>query len=103
MKPVSGENIVTYVTRLREKAQGCEFHDTDDRILEKVIGTIEDEKLIYKAITKKLNLTQFLEKASRTEEIARQIAAMRENTEDTGQIEEEKNWRKPRLSVLTVV
>ena len=96
MKPVSGENIVTYVTRLREKAQGCEFHDTDDRILEKVIGTIEDEKLIYKAITKKLNLTQFLEEASRTEEIAKQIAAMRENTKTVNKIGREKGHRPDR-------
>ena len=61
-----------------------------------MIGTIEDEKLIYKAITKKLNLTQFLDEASRTEEIARQIAAMRENTKTVNKIGREKGHRSDR-------
>ena len=39
-KPVPGEKTVTYATRLREKAQDCEFGtaaQSDERILEHLI------------------------------------------------------------------
>ena len=58
----------------------------NDRILEHVIQTIDNRKLIQKAISKKMNLDRFLEEANQTEEIERQLDVMK--------TEEEKKIRK---------
>ena len=64
MKPLSGESTVTYATRLREKAEDCEFGtNEDDRILEHLILTVDNKALIQKAISKKMGLEKFLEEA----------------------------------------
>lgn len=66
-----------YAARLREKAKECEFGDTyDERILEHIIQTIDNKKLIEKAISKTWDLTRFLTEASQTEDIARQMLDM---------------------------
>ena len=52
-RPHVGETISVYAARLREKAKECEFGDTfDERILEHIIQTIDNKKLIERAISK---------------------------------------------------
>ena len=78
MKPIAGESTVTYATRLREKAQECEFGGTcDERILEHLIQTIENESLIQKCISKGWNLSQFLTEAGQIEDISLQMRDMK--------------------------
>ena len=56
-KQIAGESVVTYAARLREKSKNCEFgEETDDRILEHLIQTIMDSKLVKNSIQKKWNL-----------------------------------------------
>ena len=63
-RPEAGEATVTYATRLREKAHECEFGETnDERILEHLIQTIQNQQLIQKCISKSWNLQQFLREA----------------------------------------
>ena len=51
MRTQVGETISAYAARLREKAKECEFGTTfDERILEHIIQTIDNKKLIEKAI-----------------------------------------------------
>ena len=77
MRPHVGETMSVYTARLREKAKVCEFGDTfHERILEHIIQTIDNEKLIERAISKIWDLTRFLTEASQTEDIARQIQDM---------------------------
>ena len=77
MRPQVGETTSAYAARLREKAKECEFGDTyDERILEHIIQTIDNKKLIEKAISKTWDLTRFLTEASQTEDIARQMLDM---------------------------
>ena len=77
VRPHVGETISAYAARLRETAKECEFGDTfDERILEHIIQTIDNKKLIERAISKTWDLTRFLTEASQTEDIARQIQDM---------------------------
>ena len=77
MRPHMGETISVYAVRLREKAKECEFGDTfDERILEHIIQTIDNKKLIERAISKTWDLTRFLTEARQTKDIARQIQDM---------------------------
>ena len=73
MKQTHGETTTMYAARLREKANECEFGTAcEDRILEHLIQTINNQGLIQKAINKKWNLTQFL-----TEAASLQVCGMR--------------------------
>ena len=79
-KPVAGEKTVTYATRLREKAQDCEFGTVaqcDGRILEHLIQTIENESLIQRCISKGWTLSQFLTEAGQIEDISLQMQDMK--------------------------
>ena len=77
MRPKQGESIVSYATRLREKAYFCQFHDTcEDRILEHLIQTIDNEELIRKCMKKNWTLPQFLEKAGQFQNIDLQTQNM---------------------------
>ena len=74
MRPRVGETTSAYAAGLREKAKECEFGNTcDERILEHIIQTIDNKKLIEKAISRTWDLTRFLTEASQTEDIARQM------------------------------
>ena len=74
--PEAGEATVTYATRLREKAIECEFGDTqDERILEHLIQTIENQHLIQKCISKSWTLQQFLTEAGQIEDISIKFVA----------------------------
>ena len=80
MKPIAGETTITYATRLREKAQDCEFGDAsqcDERILEHMIQTTENESLYQKCISKGWNLSQFLTEAGPIEDISLQLRDMK--------------------------
>ena len=75
-----GRNHYTCIlpTRLREKAHKCEFGETcDERILEHLIQTTENEQLIKKCIMKKWSLSEFLREAQQVEEISMQIDKMK--------------------------
>ena len=76
-KPKSGESIVTYTARIREKAKDCEFGD-QLKILEHLIQTVTDEGLVKKCIQKRWNLDRFIEEASQKEDIHKQVKDMRE-------------------------
>ena len=53
MRPNRGESILSYTTRLRGKANACQFQDScEERILEHPIQTIDNEVLIRKCMTK---------------------------------------------------
>ena len=84
-RPEAGEATVAYATRLREKAHECEFGDTnDERLLEHLIQTIENEQLIQKCISKSWNLQQFLREAGQIEDISIQVRDMKADTADWG-------------------
>lgn len=77
MRPMTGESIISYTARLREKAKKCEFGDVhDERVLEHIIQTIDNKSIIQKTINKKWTLTQFLEEASQIEDVSRQVREM---------------------------
>ena len=78
MKQTHGETTTMYAARLREKANECEFGTAcEDRILEHLIQTINNQGLIQKAINKKSNLTQFLTEAAQMEDTSLQVSGMK--------------------------
>ena len=77
-RPKAGETIIAYATRLREKAHGCDFGSSnDDRILEHLIQTIENQYLIQKCIYEGWTLDQFLTQAKQIEDISMQVDDMK--------------------------
>ena len=58
MRPQVGETISPYAARLREKVKECDAFD--ERILEHIIQTIDNKKLVKGAISKTWDLTRFL-------------------------------------------
>ena len=77
MKPNPDENTISYAARVREEANKCEFGGSyDERILEHLIQTVEDAELIKKAISKKWNLTEFLNEAAQNEDMKLQMRQM---------------------------
>ena len=84
-RPEAGEATVAYATRLREKAHECEFgYTNDERILEHLIQTIENEQLIQQCISKSWTLQQFLSEAGHIEDISIQVHDMKADTADWG-------------------
>eukprot|EP00794_Sanderia_malayensis_P021364 gene21364-23444_t len=81
MKPQHGEGTASYAVRLREKASECDFGSTcEDRILEHLVQTIENQSLVQRTISKKWNLGQFLKEASEMEDTTMQLREMRNAT-----------------------
>ena len=69
---------MAYASRLREKANDCEFEgNSDERILEHLIQTTNNRVLIQKAINKKWNLSQFLTEAAQMEDTSLQVRDMK--------------------------
>jgi predicted ATP-binding protein involved in virulence len=59
------EKIGSYVSRLREKANDCEFGETmQERILDQCIQSVDNKELIRKAISKGWALDKFIEEAA---------------------------------------
>ena len=78
MRPRARERTVAYATRLREQANECEFGDNcEERLLEHLIMTVENQELIRKCIRKEWTLLKFLRKADEEENISLQISFMR--------------------------
>ena len=78
MRPQLGETTVTYATRLREKSHDCDFKTTqDERILEHLIQTIDNQTLIQKCISKSWTLQEFLSEARQIEAISEQVHDMK--------------------------
>ena len=84
MRPQPGESTVSYAARLREKAKNCDFHDNDERILEHIIQTTENQELVRKVIYKKWTLKQSLDEMQLLEETNVQVNAMGQH--DTGDV-----------------
>ncbi|XP_053376601.1 uncharacterized protein LOC123533440 [Mercenaria mercenaria] len=83
-RPQPGENTVSYAARLREKAKNCDFHDCDERILEHIIQTTENEELVRKVLYKKWTLQQTLNEMQLLEETSIQVKAIGQH--DTGEV-----------------
>ncbi|KAL9953640.1 hypothetical protein ACROYT_G041090 [Oculina patagonica] len=90
---------------MREKAKECEFEATfDERILEHIIQTIDNKKMIEKAISKTWDLTRFLTEASQTEDIAREIKDMgseNDNRENVSRVHSELQYPKQQSDGFT--
>ena len=77
MRPQVKETTVAYATRLREKAHDCDFKSNhDERILEHLIQTIENQTLIQKCISKSWTLQEMLSEAGQIEAISEQVHDM---------------------------
>ena len=77
MRPQVKETTVAYATRLREKAHDCDFKSNhDERILEHLIQTIENQTLIQKCISKSWTLQEFLSEAGQIEAFSEQVHDM---------------------------
>ena len=98
-RPEVGEATMAYATRLRENAHECEFGDTnDERILEHLIQTMENEQLKQKCISKSWTLQQFLREAGQIEDISMQVHVMKADTADWGiaKVMSHRRNQKPR-------
>ena len=97
MRPQAEDTTVAYATRLREKAHGCDFKTTqDERILEHLIQTIENQRLIQKCISKSWTLQEFLSEAAQIEAISEQVHEMKADpwSKKIAKVEERsRNWR----------
>ena len=83
MRPLADEATIAYAARLREKAYDCDFGNRfDDRILEHLIQTIENQHLIQKCIAKSWILSQFLSEAGQIEDISLQVHDMKYSLDD---------------------
>ena len=65
------KSTVEYATCLREKAHDCNFGSNyHERILQKLIQTIEDSAFIQKCISKLESLQEFLMEAQQIDDIS---------------------------------
>ncbi|CAG2217542.1 unnamed protein product [Mytilus edulis] len=94
MRPINGESTVAYATRLRQKVADCEFENQDDRILEHIIQTTDNESLIKKTINRKWTLDQMLQEVHQLEDTTLQIHDMRDiyTASRTGEIAKVTNY-----------
>ena len=79
------ESTISYAARLREAASYTDFSDKDERILEHLIQTSPETRLIEKAIGKKWDLSRFITEAAQTEALKMQVDDMKHE-----RVEEEK-------------
>jgi hypothetical protein len=78
MKQERGEKIGSYVSRLREKGNDCEFGETmKETILEQCIQSVDNKELIRKAISKGWELVKFIEEAAQIEGTNLQMKEMK--------------------------
>jgi hypothetical protein len=78
MKQERGEKIGSYVSRLRDKANDCEFGEImEERILEQCIQSVDNKELIRKAISKGWELDKFIEEAAQIEGTNLQMKEMK--------------------------
>ncbi len=73
-RQAAGESTSSYAARLRQKAKECDFGaNKDDRILEHLIQTIDNQSLIQKTISKTWTLEQILTEAGQLEDMSLQM------------------------------
>ena len=98
VKQESGETTDSYVTRLRKLAETCEFHDTDDAILDQVIEKCYSSELRRKALQeRKLTLDKLLQLARAMEAANRQaniIESSGSNNKQISKIQYDKPVKK---------
>nr|MCS5549955.1 hypothetical protein [Gammaproteobacteria bacterium] len=93
MKQERVEKIGSYVSRLREKANDCEFGETMEAgILEQCIQNVDNKELIRKAISKGWELDKFIEEAAQIEGTNFQMKDMK--IEEHGAVYKVQNNRK---------
>ena len=76
MRPHAGEGTMSYAARLQEKSMSCEFHDSDERILEHIIQTTDNTELVRKVLHKKWTLQETLAEMQVLEDTSEQVEAM---------------------------
>ena len=75
------ETTISFATRLRENALACEFVDNlEERILEHLILTSQDDHLVQKCIKKCWTLSEFLIEARLSEDVAFQVQKINESS-----------------------
>ena len=67
---------MSYAARLREKSMNCEFHDSDERILEHIIQINDNKELVRKVLHKKWTLPETLAEMQVLEDTSEQVEAM---------------------------
>ena len=81
MTPKAGESTITFATRLRENVLECEFGDNlEERILEHLILTSNNDHLVQNCIKKCWTLSEFLTEARLYEDVAFQVRKINENS-----------------------
>ena len=79
MTPRAGETTISFATRLRENALECEFGDNlEERILENLILTSNNDYLVQKCIKECWTLSEFLTEARLSEDVAFQVQKINE-------------------------
>ena len=103
MRPQVKETTVAYATRLREKAHDCDFKSNhDERILEHLIQTIENQTLIQKCISKSWTLQEFLSETGQIEAISEQVHDMMtepRSKEIAKVTEQRRSWESRYLNI----
>ena len=81
MTPKAGESTISFATRLRENAHECEFGDNlEERILEHLILTSDNDHLVQNCIKKCWTLSEFLTEARLYEDVAFQVQKINESS-----------------------
>ena len=81
MTPRAGETTISFATRLRENAFECEFGDNlEERILEHLIFTSQNDHLVQKCIKECWTLSEFLTEARLSEDVALQAQKINESS-----------------------
>ena len=74
MRQRTGERTVAYAIRFKEQAVECEFGDNyEERILEHLIMTVKNEKIIQRCTSKNWDLSELFKKADEEENMSRDI------------------------------
>ena len=81
MTPRTGETTISFATRLRENTFECEFGDNlEERILEHLIFTSQNDHLVQKCIKECWTLSEFLTEARLSEDVALQAQKINESS-----------------------
>ena len=97
MRRTHEETTVAYAARLREKAADCEFGTNhDERILEHLTLTVDNERLVEKTVNKDWDLNQFLTEAAQMEDIRKQMKDIGKQQRSTNRVQKFSSNKKGR-------
>ena len=96
MKQSRTESVLQYSTWLREAVKYCEYTNSDEMILDKLVCTVRNKELRQKAFVKDWTLTQFLDYAIAAEETKTQAKEIDRDVEKDVHIKEELDVKKMR-------